>query len=225
MLRNGEPGGPRIIFVHGTPGSADGWLDYLVQPPAGTEVLALDRPGFGQSGPPGPVVSLAAQAAAVVALLPKDNRRTVLVGHSLGGAVVAQVAAEPPERVHALVLLASSLDPAQESVLAVQRVAEWPPVRALLPRALRNANAELMAFEAELRALAPLLPRIRAAVLIVHGTQDQLVPAANVPYMQAGLTGARCVHTVMLEGLNHFLPWNSEASVRGALRRALGDTC
>lgn len=225
VLRAGPTQGARVILVHGTPGSASGWADYLLDPPPGFEVLALDRPGFGGSGPAGAMTTLAQQAAAVRALLPRDGRPVVLLGHSLGGAVVARVAADAPDRVAALVLLAASLDPALETIHPMQRVGAWAPVRALLPRTLRNANSELMALKPELEALAAHLPRIRAKVLIVHGTADDLVPVANVPFMQARLSGARCVQTVLLEGANHFLPWNAEARVREAIAQALEPAC
>lgn len=224
-LRAGDPRGPLIILVHGTPGSASGWSDYLVTPPAGTEVIAIDRPGFGASGPDAAVPSLSMQAAAVAALLPTNGRTVVLVGHSLGGPVVARVAADHPDRVSALVLLAASLDPALEAIHPLQHVGAWWPVRAMLPRSIRNANSELMALEPELVALGALLPTITAPTVIVHGTADDLVPVANVPYMQARLSGARCLSTVLLEDRNHFLPWNSEDVVRDAIARALEPVC
>ena len=224
-LRSGDNRGARVILVHGTPGSATAWSDYVLSPPPGVEVLALDRPGFGRSGPAGAMPSLADQAAAVLALMPVDGRPVLLLGHSLGGPIVARVAADHPDRVAGLVLLAASLDPALEAIHPMQHVAAWALVKSLLPRALRNANAELMALKPELEALANDLPRITAKVVIVHGTLDDLVPVANVPFMQARLTGARCLNTMLLEGQNHFLPWNSEATVREAIRMALEPQC
>lgn len=224
-LHAGDSRGMRVILVHGTPGSATAWSDYVLSPPPGTEVLALDRPGFGRSGPAGAMTSLADQAAAVLALMPADGRPVLLLGHSLGGPIVARVAADHPERVAGLVLLAASLDPALETIHPMQYVGAWGLVKPLLPRMLRNANAELMALKPELEALAQVLPRITAKVVIVHGTKDDLVPVANVPFMQAHLTGARCVKTVLLEGQNHFLPWNSEATVREAIRMAMEPSC
>ncbi len=224
-LQAGNSKAPRLILVHGTPGAASGWSEYLINPPPGADVVALDRPGFGDSGPEGAVTSLEAQAAAVHALFPADGRRVVLLGHSLGGPIVAWVAAEHPDRVAAVVLLAASLDPALEEINPMQWVGTWTAVRWALPRAIRNANAELIALKPELQSLASLLPKITAPVLIVHGTKDNLVPVANVPFMQAGLTSARCVKTQLLEGQNHFLPWNSTGIVRQAIAWALGAPC
>ena len=220
ILRGGVANGPLLILVHGTPGEAIGWADYLLYPPPGMEVIALDRPGFGQSSPEGAVTSLAAQAEAVAALLPRDGRQVVLLGHSLGGPIVAQVAAMHPDRISAVVLLAASLDPELESIHPMQWVGAWSPVRFFLPRAMRNANAELIALKDELQKLRGLLPAIRAKIIIVHGTKDDLVPVANVAYMQARLTGAACVKTMLLEERNHFLPWNSVDIVRNAILQA-----
>jgi pimeloyl-ACP methyl ester carboxylesterase len=225
VLQAGDALGPQLILVHGTPGAASAWADYLLDPPAGLQVLALDRPGFGHSRHTGARPRLADQAAAVHALMARDGRPVLLLGHSLGGAIVAQVAADHPGQVNALVLLAASLDPGQETIHPLQRVGLWPGVRALLPSALHHANVELIGLQAELQRLATRLPDIRAKVVIVHGTRDELVPVANVAYMQSHLRHARCVQTVLLEGRNHFLPWNSQPAVRDAIRMALDPGC
>lgn len=72
--------------------------------------LAIARPGWdGRSAPAG----LQANAAAAVDALDRAGvGRAVAVGHSLGGAVAAWAAAEYPERVTALVLLAPAANTA-----------------------------------------------------------------------------------------------------------------
>jgi len=219
-IRAGDPNGRRIIFVHGTPGSADGWADFLASVPPGLEHVAVDRPGFGASGPDFAIVSLHEQAAALAPLLvQRGGRWPVLVGHSLGGPIVAQLAADQPGRVGALVILAGSLDPALERIHWAQPMGELPGIRSLLPRALRNANRELMALKPELERLQPALGRIACPVAIVHGTRDNLVPFANVAFMAAQLRRAE-LSIDRLEGQNHFLPWNEVGRVRRAIARA-----
>jgi pimeloyl-ACP methyl ester carboxylesterase len=94
------------VLLHGQPGSGADWQQVAGRLPPGLPVVALDRPGYGASrqGAGG----FAVNARAVVAEL--DARgigRAVLVGHSYGGGVALATAKLAPERVEALVLLAS----------------------------------------------------------------------------------------------------------------------
>ncbi len=218
----------RVAFVHGTPGAAEDWVDYLLDVPDDARYLALDRPGFGRSDPDEAVVSLRDQAGAVLDMLTADasarrvpDEPAILVGHSLGAPVVARAAIDAPARVAALVLLAGALDPALERVYAVQRVAAWAPLARALPRPVRNANAELLALEQELADMCDALERLELPVIIVHGTGDRLVPFANVAYMERQFRRARPLELMILEHRNHHLPWHSKPAIDRALARAL----
>jgi len=95
-----------VVLLHGQPGSGADWQQVIGELPDGLGVVAPDRPGYGAS--PRPAGGFAAGARAVVAEL--DARgidRAVLVGHSYGGGVALAAARLAPERVEALVLLAS----------------------------------------------------------------------------------------------------------------------
>jgi pimeloyl-ACP methyl ester carboxylesterase len=220
-LINPNPGKRRIIFVHGTPGSASGWNQYLYNAPEDLEFIAVDRPGFGETKPKRAVVSLDEQAEVLLPLLDApDGKKPILIGHSLGGPVVAALAANYPDKVGATIQLASALDPGQEEVLFIQYVGNTPPISWLLPKAASNSNKELIWLEGELEALATKLDRIDQPVTIIHATDDELVPYANVPYMQKTLVNAKPLDLVTLgDGKNHFLPWNSEATVMKEIRR------
>lgn len=219
-LRAGHPTGRRVIFIHGTPGSARGWADFLLHPPPGFEYIAVDRPGFGESGPEDAVVPLQQQVDAIAPLL---GRRAggwpILVGHSLGAPIAAQVAVTHPGQVGALVLVAGSLDPGLERTHWAQPLGERPALRRILSRELRNANRELMGLKPQLASLAPSLPTIRCPVEVVHGDQDDLVPIANVPFMRRQFP-AQNLRVTVLPGRNHFLPWTSRSDIEQAIRRA-----
>jgi pimeloyl-ACP methyl ester carboxylesterase len=220
-IEAGDPNGHLVVFVHGTPGEAEAWADYLMSVPKGYHYVAVDRPGFGQSGPNDAVVSLAEQAEALAAIIrAKGGKPAALVGHSLGGPIIAQVAVDAPELAAALVVVAGSLDPAQENVPFIQYVGDTWPLSALLPRMLRNTNREIIALEPQLKALAPRLSTIKVPVTIVHGTEDDLVPFDNVDFMKKHLTGTNAMDVTVLEGQNHFLPWNSKPQIEAAIAKA-----
>ena len=218
-LRTGDPNGQRVIFLHGTPGDAGGnWVRMLKNVPEGYEFIAIDRPGFGHTKPRSVVTSLDDQAAALEPLLVvRGGRGTILVGHSLGGPIIAAAAANYPESVAGIVMAAGALDPDLEDVLFIQHVGNVPPFSWLLDKTLRNSNKELIALEDELRLLQPKLAGITQPVMIVHGTEDELVPYANVAFMQREFTGTQHMETTKLEGMNHFLQWNKNAEILAAV--------
>jgi pimeloyl-ACP methyl ester carboxylesterase len=220
-IEAGDRTGHLVVFVHGTPGDAEAWADYLMTVPRGYHYIAIDRPGFGQSGPDDAVVSLAEQAAAVAAIIRANSAKpAVLVGHSLGGPIIAQLAADHPDLAAALVIVAGSLDPAQENVPLIQYIGDTWPVSAILPRMIRNANREIIALEPQLAALEPRLAAIKVPVTIVHGTKDDLVPFANVDFMKKDMIGTTAMDVTVLDGQNHFLPWNSKDKVETAIAKA-----
>lgn len=95
-----------MVLLHGQPGLGADWQPVIAHLPSSLTAIVLDRPGHGSSPLPGG--GLETNAAAVLeALDARDIDRAVLVGHSYGGGVALQVAASRPERVEALVLLAS----------------------------------------------------------------------------------------------------------------------
>ncbi len=220
-LRAGDPNGQRVIFLHGTPDTAENaWYPMLKEVPKGYEFIAIDRPGFGQTNPHDAVTSLDAQARVFAPLLvSRSGTGTILVGHSLGGPIVAAAAIKYPNKVAGIVIAAGALDPDMEEVLFIQRVGNVPPFSWILDRTLRNSNRELIALEAELRALQPKLASIHQPVVIIHGTKDQLVPFANVAFMEREITGTKNMGVIKLEGMNHFLQYKKRPEIISAINK------
>jgi pimeloyl-ACP methyl ester carboxylesterase len=99
-------GSHELVLLHGQPGSPADWHQVAERLPARLHPVAADRPGYGSSQLP--AGGFAANARAVIDDL--DARgidRAVLVGHSFGGGVAVSAANLAPERVEAVVLLAS----------------------------------------------------------------------------------------------------------------------
>lgn len=111
--------GPVLLLVHGLGGQM-GQFNYGVveRLAADYRVVVVDRPGSGYSQRPASA-DLASQADALAALIDKlALGRPLVVGHSLGGAVVLALALHHPDKVAELILVAP-LSALPETVPAV----------------------------------------------------------------------------------------------------------
>jgi pimeloyl-ACP methyl ester carboxylesterase len=120
----------RIILIHGAWGNAAGWARLVpLLERAGHTVEALDLPGHGKSGVAPETVGQADYVDAVEARL-RAGPPAMLVGHSMGGIVAAQVAARVPECVTKAVFVAALLPRDGESLLDLIKQQDAPGVQA-----------------------------------------------------------------------------------------------
>lgn len=102
--RPGE--GDAILLVHGFGGDLNNWLFNIDALAAAGPVYALDLPGHGESAKLMEKPGLDALTDAVEALMQAAGlERAHLVGHSLGGAVAANLALRDAGRVRSLTLI------------------------------------------------------------------------------------------------------------------------
>lgn len=212
----GPADGPTLLLLAGQANNHHWWG--LVR--GGFEdrwrTVTLDQRGTGDSrGPVGAwsTPTFAADAAEVLARL--GGGPAAVYGTSMGGRVAQVLAAEHPARVDRLVLACTSPGGphAQERDNAVRRelldpdpahrratlgalfyTDAWPhrPEDSLL---LGDRTMTPEETRAHLRVSGrhdawDLLPRITAPTLVLHGTDDRMVPTANAPLLAERIPGA-----------------------------------
>lgn len=212
---------PLVVFVHGSPGSLSAFIDFLADTTLLRNALLLttDRPGFGYSNFGVAEPSLSTQAALLKPILEKykKNGPVILVGHSLGGPVIARMAMDYPELVDALVLVAASIDPELEPNETWFRAPLATPfLRWMLPKSLRASNEEIYQAKPELEALLPLWKNIRCPVTVIQGDKDVLVPSGNADFAEKMLVNAP-VKMIRKKDMNHFVPWSNPELIREAV--------
>jgi pyruvate dehydrogenase E2 component (dihydrolipoamide acetyltransferase) len=110
--RRGDEGTAKtpVLFLHGFGGDLDNWLFNLDAVAAVAPVIALDLPGHGQSDArlPGSATLADLAGFALHVLDAVGVERVHIVGHSMGGAIAAQMALDAPGRVASLVLIATA---------------------------------------------------------------------------------------------------------------------
>ncbi|MFC7490479.1 MULTISPECIES: alpha/beta fold hydrolase [unclassified Knoellia] len=150
-------------------------------PGAGAPVRLL--PGFGEPAHRRQDLDPRALAENVLAVLPDDVTRVVLLAHSASSQVAAHVAALAPARVVALVLVGPTTDP--RTTTWPRLVARWVATAPLetprqVPTLLRQyARTTLPAMVRGLDAvrkdsIEQTLDRVKAPVLVVRGPRDHI---------------------------------------------------
>jgi pimeloyl-ACP methyl ester carboxylesterase/membrane protein DedA with SNARE-associated domain len=185
------PGGVPVVLIHGSPGDAD-VFDLMVGQLQGPRRLIIpDLPGFGYSSHNLPDYSFRAHAGYVWELLDKLGvRRAHLVGFSMGGGVVLNMARLAPERVASLTQLSAIGVQEMEllgdyhlnhAVHGVQLGGLWL-LKVGLPRfgELNRGNMGVEYarnfYDSDQRPLRGILKSYDGPMLILQGRSDPLVP-------------------------------------------------
>ena len=210
-----------IVFVHGSPGSWSAFSRFLMDEDlkkAG-RLISVDRPGFGLSEPKTPERSLREQSRRIAEALQKEGvvDNAILIGHSLGGPVIVRMAADYPELVKGLVLVAPSMDPEIQKRQWYNYAAKFPPVKWGLSKDWVHSNEEIYPLENELKWLAEPLPCIKTPTIVIQGMEDELVPPGNADYVEEALKSAQRLDIRRIDGLNHFVPWRRPDLIKDAI--------
>ena len=219
-IETGNKNASTLFFVHGSPGSWDAYKDYLKDSLLLPKyrLIAIDRIGFGYSNF-GEAVNLKTQAEVLERFvnLTSNGKPTYLIGHSLGGPVIVQMATDKPNQYKQLIILAGAVDPNAEKPEKWRSIIKTKPLRYIIPGALRPANDELWWLKEDLFLLKPNLKNITSKVTIIHGTKDPLVPFSNVAFMRREFINVKSLEIIPIENANHFIPWEHFKEIRDVL--------
>ncbi len=217
----GDQSAQPLVFIHGSPGSWEGWSNYLLNPTLQKRfsMLAPDRLGYGGSQRGGVERSLGLQAKAIAELIKEhfSHRPAILVGHSFGGPIAAKLALMYPRLVEGVVFVASSIDPNLEKAFWYQKLGLNPFIRNLIPNSLSVCNEEILALQDELVDLSLELLNWTLPVAVVHGTKDALVPVENVDFIKNMIVSDLIMHSEILQNADHSLPWKNSAAIIEAI--------
>jgi pimeloyl-ACP methyl ester carboxylesterase len=213
-----QPGQKTLVFVHGFGDSAETW--WLVLPRLKSEgrVLAPDLAGFGRTPIPQEGMSFSVLTDYLGRFLDAVGvQKSVLVGNSLGGAVVIRYAAEHPDRVSHLFLLDSAGLHAGATIAATQpetREEARETVKALtgknldMPRFIlddivrqaKDPARQEYRHSDEPTDVSEDLSRIKAPTTIVWGERDGFIPIEHGARMRDTIDDSELI---ILPGAGH----------------------
>jgi pimeloyl-ACP methyl ester carboxylesterase len=133
------------------------------------------------------------------------------------------MAADYPDLVDGLIIVAGSVDPQLEPNETWFRAPLATPFLSwILPRSFRASNEEIYHLKPELEKMLPMWKEITCRVIVIQGLSDELVPPANADFAERMLTDAE-VEIVRVEGMNHFVPWSNPELIHDAILKMIGE--
>lgn len=242
VLTGGE--GPDLLFLHGAGGlvAEDPFLDALA---ARFRVHAPLLPGYGDSEECHEIrtmLDFTLHTHDVMSAL--GLVRPIVVGHSMGGMIAAEMAAVAPNDIERLALICPAglwLDEHPMPDIFAMVPHELPAVlfhdveagaammtagadfsdldflqRFLVQNARQLGMAGKILFPIPDRGLAERLYRIRARTLLIWGASDRLTP---LPYAEAFRDGIAHSELVVIPEAGHMVPLEQTARVVEAIGR------
>lgn len=227
--------GPPLVYLHGAGGTGL-WFPHLAQLAERFAVYAPESPGWGGSDDADwmdTIQDYVLHHDGVIRAL--DLERPVLVGHSLGGWIAAELAVTYPDRLAALVLVDAAgmpidQEPVPDFFAMVGRggdefarmVFEKMDVAATLFPTTPTFEDKLRIYR-ELTATARLvwhtwfddklprrLARVATPTLVVWGAHERLFPVALAHKYAQAIRGARLE---LFDDCGHMLPFESPSEL------------
>jgi pimeloyl-ACP methyl ester carboxylesterase len=212
---HGSTRDPVVVFLHHGLGSIRSWRRQIPAfVAAGWRTLVYDRWGYGRSDPrptflPGFLRQDAAECLALLNHLGVE--RASLVGHSDGGTIAILLAAQRPERVRSMVLVAAHIyyEPKMEQGLhGIAAAAKEPPLATVLAREHgERADALVEAWidhwlgsEPAALSLRKDLKKIVCPVFVIQGELDE---HATPKHAQDIAEAVRDGHLWLIPGVHH----------------------
>lgn len=235
-----------LVLIHGLPFQKGMWKPQMAALSKKFRVIALDLPGFGESGPPAGEASMTHYAdllALFCASISIDG--LVLAGHSMGGYIGLEFASRHSNLLKGLVMIASravgdSADvAANRKVMASRLKTESAQfvAEAMLPRMLASDNRDLVLRQTVRDLMEPLRPEgiahaqlaiaarrdfggklgtIPVPALVIAGEKDMIAPLEEAGIMAADFRRGRLE---VIENAGHMASWEQPKSVNAALEK------
>ena len=237
--------GPDVLCLHGFTDHAASY-DLIAPLLTGYRLLIPDLPGHGASPPVDPVTVETIIDVIDADLKAMGRRPRFVIGHSMGSILAASIAARWQARdLEGVVLIASALRPVPPEPIWRAIMALEDPVRlegtdletwhdcrqpvdddfiaVMKAKAKQMAASQWKLYLAALQTcdLSTVIPAIACPLLILHGEDDEIFPADDMPNLSRL---ARQADVQILPDLGHNPHWEAPRKTAHLITRFL-ETC
>jgi pimeloyl-ACP methyl ester carboxylesterase len=238
---HGVPGAPALILLEGLGGDIPGWRRNIPRLAEQLQVIAYDFRGNGQSDEPSGPCTMGTFVDDTVALLDQVGvDRAHVYGQSFGGMVAQEMGLAATQRVRTLILACTHMGGAHAVRSRGATAPKHEPWRSLYAPGFPDRHPDHVAEDLRIGASQPKhpvggrrqweamqafdsyerLPDLRVPTLVLHGTEDRVIPVENGRRLAGRIPGAELA---LLEGAGHLYhserAEEADAVVLGFVRR------
>jgi pimeloyl-ACP methyl ester carboxylesterase len=238
-------GEPTLVFVHGWSCDARYWREQVSHFSKRFRVVTLDLAGHGHSGVGREKYTMASFGEDVKAVTDAvGSRRVILIGHSMGGSVIAEAARLMPDRVIGLIGV-DTLENVEYPMTGEELEAMVAPFEKNFVEACRGFVGEMMSTDSDpelhewiLADMSSAPPPVAVSAMremlsqFVSGEAARIFEPLRIPVISVngGLwpidIAANRRHmlsydAIVLEKADHFLMMNREKEFNRALEKAI----
>jgi pimeloyl-ACP methyl ester carboxylesterase len=214
-----------IVFVHGSPGANDAFIDYMQDSALlkYATLIAIDRPGYGYSDRKKSYYTIQEQSDAIgemIRALKVKYEKLIVIGHSYGATMVAKLAMDYDTLIDASIQISGAVDPSNEKIFWFSKLANSSLVYWSLSKTLQVATQEKMNHVKDIESSMMKWGKITHPYTVIHGDKDGLVPYANFDYTKNKLD-SKSPRLVSVKDGGHLLIWDHYKLVRDEILHAL----
>ena len=211
---------PNIVFVHGSPGSAMDFKQYLLDKELNKKanLIAFDRQGYNYQSV-GDIQSILFETELLNSLTSKlDPEKTILVGYSYGGPVVLA----SKKKYKKIVLCAPAVYSEVEPMFWFLNFYKWKVTRWLIPDLLKAAAKEKLQHKTDLKSIEQNWSQNPSDIYVIHGDKDWIVPYENSLFIQKQFPKEQ-FELITLKEAGHELIWSRFDEVKKELIKVIED--
>jgi pimeloyl-ACP methyl ester carboxylesterase len=145
-------------------------------------MISYDRPGYGNSDFGNPLTSISSQADYILPIINKNKHqlKPILIGHSFGATVAAEIAMNYPDKIGGVILVGAAVDPKHERIFWISYLADLCIFKWLVPKSILVANAEKLTHVDELNKMIQTTNK----KLVIYDNIGHLIPWTNPDLMK-----------------------------------------
>lgn len=221
--------GPLTVVIHGIGLGRTAYVAIAGRMLEHGPVMTLDLPGFGDAAEPARTPTMARLADLIAACLrARGHDDAIIIGHSMGTQIAAHLAGRHPDLVHALVLVAPTVDEhartfrAQLGRLLADVFRERPLTWVRAGREYLRAGPNLRRKVRATMADRPeeVYPQIQVPVLVLRGSHDRL---SSADWNSAVMRLLPAASFVEIDGRGHGTMISDAGPVEDAIDELLDD--